>query len=398
VLGGERGTLSFFAVTGKPPHGRSDPVTNRREISMGPLRLFLAIVVAIGHVQSTILTPRGVHLWGGYYLGFDSGYAVMAFYMISGFLISMVLDTKYGHAPTRFYLKRSIRIFSLYLPLAAIAFVFFDGTLRDFRSADFLQRITNFGLLGADWLIFSYGPAVESAWDALPTPLHQAWTLSAELTFYLAAPWLLRSNRAALVALLLSAATRVAIIITVGHDLRWTYFFLPATFLFFLLGHWSRVLALRHATLQRPVVAYSLLFACFAIFSLLHSTWDTTFDSPGFWLAMICLALSLPGLFQHTKDNNLLNWIGALSYPLYLTHNMIRMELESFKVFDYFPPALSGAPLVASYLIAALGGAIAAHLFLETPCARIMNGIAEFALSFSPKKVLASHLSLKSDA
>jgi peptidoglycan/LPS O-acetylase OafA/YrhL len=355
---------------------------------MGPLRLFLAIVVAIGHVQLTILTPRGVHLWGGYYLGFDGGYAVMAFYMISGFLISMVLDTKYSYASAQFYLKRSIRIFSLYLPLVAIAFIFFDGTLRDFRSADFLQRITNFGLLGADWLIFSYGPAVESAWDALPTPLHQAWTLSAELTFYIAAPWLLRSNRAALIALLLSAATRVAILVTAGHDSRWTYFFLPSTFMFFLLGHWSRVLALRYATLRSPVLAYSLLFACFAIFSLLHSAWDTTFDSTGFWLAMLCLALSLPGLFQHTKDNKFLNWVGALSYPLYLTHNMIRMELENFKVFDYFPLAFSGAPLVASYLIAAMVGAIAAHYLLEKPCARLMNAIAHFALTSPKAKVM----------
>lgn len=58
---------------------------------MGALRLYLAIVVAMAHLQTTFFAANGIPFPAGYYLGFNAGYAVMAFYMISGFLISTVL-------------------------------------------------------------------------------------------------------------------------------------------------------------------------------------------------------------------------------------------------------------------------------------------------------------------
>jgi peptidoglycan/LPS O-acetylase OafA/YrhL len=199
---------------------------------------------------------------GGFYLGFNAGYAVMAFYMISGFLMSMVLATKYEadwRGSSRFYLNRFIRIFSLYLPITTVSFLTIDSTIRDFASAPPLQRLTSFTLLGSDWLIVAGGADNEKSWLALLNPLHQAWTLGPELTFYLLAPWLLRSGSASLFALVASFATRLTFVHTIGQSDTWTYIFLPSTFMFFMLGHFARGASTHYVQMYKPVVAYSLL-------------------------------------------------------------------------------------------------------------------------------------------
>src|SRR5580658_6106669 len=91
---------------------------------MGAVRLFLALVVAFDHSRSFCLFPHQLDLPVFYALGFNAGYAVMYFYIISGFLISFVLRHKYNHAGVAaFYESRFIRIFSLYWPIALITLV-----------------------------------------------------------------------------------------------------------------------------------------------------------------------------------------------------------------------------------------------------------------------------------
>ena len=128
-----------------------------------------------------------------------------------------------------------------------------------FRKCAPLQRLTSFTLLGSDWLIVAGGADNEKSWLALLNPLHQAWTLGPELTFYLLAPWLLRSGSASLFALVASFATRLTFVHTIGQSDTWTYIFLPSTFMFFMLGHFARVASTHYVQMYKPVVAYSLL-------------------------------------------------------------------------------------------------------------------------------------------
>src|SRR6187200_1979229 len=99
---------------------------------MGGVRLFLALVVASDHLRLVILQPMQLDVRPLWHLGMNAGFAVMFFYMISGFLISMVLHQKYTATPRytlAFYRSRFIRIFSLYWPLAAICFYLFGNQL-----------------------------------------------------------------------------------------------------------------------------------------------------------------------------------------------------------------------------------------------------------------------------
>jgi peptidoglycan/LPS O-acetylase OafA/YrhL len=97
---------------------------------VGAIRLFLALVVAFDHWRDLVITPAGhalsVRQETIVKLGFNAGYAVLFFYVISGFLIAFTLRHNYdagraGALP--FYRNRFVRIFSLYWPMIAISFL-----------------------------------------------------------------------------------------------------------------------------------------------------------------------------------------------------------------------------------------------------------------------------------
>src|SRR5438309_11852638 len=102
---------------------------------MGAVRLFLALVVASNHWNFQVLIPRQRPWSDHLVLGFNAGYAVMFFYVISGFLIAYTLSRNYeasAGGAARFYQNRFIRIFSLYWPLALIVFVTVEQAWSDF--------------------------------------------------------------------------------------------------------------------------------------------------------------------------------------------------------------------------------------------------------------------------
>jgi peptidoglycan/LPS O-acetylase OafA/YrhL len=81
----------------------------------------LAWVVAADHWSVFVLRPHSVFFDDVYKLGFNSGYAVMFFYVVSGFLITYTLSRNYDrdlHGTFKFYKNRFIRIFSLSLSLS----------------------------------------------------------------------------------------------------------------------------------------------------------------------------------------------------------------------------------------------------------------------------------------
>jgi peptidoglycan/LPS O-acetylase OafA/YrhL len=65
---------------------------------MGAIRLFLALVVVADHLTQFVLLPNHLHFSGYYKLGLSAPAAVLMFYVISGFLISTVLNAKYNDA------------------------------------------------------------------------------------------------------------------------------------------------------------------------------------------------------------------------------------------------------------------------------------------------------------
>jgi len=361
---------SSFATIRQLARGRKIPLL-QFEGAMGAIRLFLAFVVVIGHLEVTVLEGAHIPFPGYYQLGLNAGFAVMFFYIVSGFLISTALAHKYpatSEGNIAFYKSRFIRIFSLYWPIALIVIMVWPSA---FLSHSIKDKLTNIFIFGIDWrLNFADYPAFHS--DATLTFLKPAWSLGAELTFYALAPIILRSHTLTLVIFILSAVTRAALVYSFGFDTRWTYLFLPSTFLFFLIGHLAQTFSLRFPTLKSPALGLTFLGLMLPfLLSRDYATWD----SFRFWSATFFFAAALPGIFAASKDSRWLNALGDLSYPVYLVHFLLIGIAIKVGLFTALPK--SALIIIPASLLISLGAAGAAHWALEIPTAFAMRRLAE---------------------
>lgn len=298
---------------------------------MGLVRLFLAAVVALAHFRVNILLPidPGPSAALNYLqLGHDAGHAVIFFYVISGFLISYALERKYGTDTAAFYKARFLRIFPLFWFLYGSMILFeYAGAAEHVRDSSILEWLPGLALFGGDWSIaFLHYP--DTFWAEFPPLLRPAWSLSAEVTFYALAPFiLLRYKRLGIVLLLLSIGTRAVLVHRFGYTERWSLHFFPATVMFFLIGHFSRILYVkvgRHLGFINHI--WIVIF-----FSLSMYNVQTTipFDNPFFYFELLALACAIPFLFEKTKDIAWMNVCGDQSYPLYLSH-LLTMSFIGF--------------------------------------------------------------------
>jgi len=292
---------------------------------MGAIRLFLAYGVVLGH-ECEYAANFQITCDASWSLNVIVGRAVVFFYVVSGFLMSYVLDSKYPRTSAgtyQFYKSRFLRIYPLWWAMAAVSTVMLSaawlhGSLLGVFSAIFL--------FGSDWLVpFAHYP--ETYFSFFPARMEIGWTLGAEMTFYLLAPWLLRSDRCALVALAGSMTVRIVAFFVVGPHaptfatyIIWSYFFLPSTLMFFMLGHLAR--RVPYIATAGPWPSFAILTV--AIWFVSRNGWTPADDwfPINDYVAVVLFAIALPGIFEATKNNRLSNWLGDLTYPLYLTHHM----------------------------------------------------------------------------
>jgi peptidoglycan/LPS O-acetylase OafA/YrhL len=344
---------------------------------MGAIRLFLALVVATDHTRSLLMIPLHMDVPNRFELGVNAGYAVMYFYVISGFLMGYVLKNNYP--PSRagtlnFYQARFIRIFSLYWPVMILALLLVPGAAISFYHSGPLSIFVDTFLIGMDWN-WAFGISAVAY-------LGQSWTLGAELTFYALAPFILRSRTAMWSIFALSAATRATTVHIFGFDNVWTYGFFPATVLFFILGAIANDTADKIPQMKRPIVGAVLLAAV----PLLLMIPDYVYwDKPRFWLSYICFAAALPSISAATKNSGPLNALGELSYPLYLTHTLV-IAAATYSgwtniVATHFSADQAAWVILTSALAAALVGAFALHVLVETRTANLMRAIIQHCSS-----------------
>lgn len=303
---------------------------------MGFLRTLLALSVVLDH------------LGGGYADQLVGGrLAVQLFYVISGFLISYVLTATdhYQGAVGKFYANRFLRLFPIYLAVAAmtlLAHIVSGGAF--FRiydalpfSAELFLVLSNIFIMGQDWLMFfgiehsalvftgSFARSEVPLYQGLLVP--QAWTLGVEMSFYLVAPFVLGSPRRLLALLAASLALRGILIATgVGLSDPWTYRFFPTELALFLIGSLShQVLLPRYKAWTLKVKRLpelgvpALVGYCLLHFSIGIN--PTVRDG----LAVMFFAALLPLAFLFQSRHRLDRVIGELSYPIYICHALVIM-------------------------------------------------------------------------
>ena len=301
---------------------------------MGMLRLVLAIAVVISHSGC---------LFG--YCSIGRVAAVQSFFLISGFLMALILNEKYG--PSRnwlFYSNRALRIYVPYfvvwtvtlllgVGLAVVGRVWLPTLQTLYSTAPSFDPvtwayvvITNIVIIGQDlayWLGYNDGglyftqhfsDSTIQVWlfELLP----QAWTVSLELTFYALAPFLVRRN--IVVLLLVFAASFEAREFGMQYGLSydpWFVRFFPFELYLFVAG----AIAYGVYTFVRPLIEQRFVFSAAVALVAVGSTFIYSFPAVNqrFYLGMF---LALPFLFTFNKESKIDRSLGDLSYPIYLIH------------------------------------------------------------------------------
>ncbi|MEZ5996149.1 MAG: acyltransferase [Hyphomonadaceae bacterium] len=333
---------------------------------MGLIRVALAMAVLFGHLP-IISVPF-----------MNAGLAVQAFFIVSGYYMSLVLSGKYRDVGL-FYSNRFLRLAPSYLAVMALsAIAVFGFNASATASADtfalafsnpmtaLVMAFENLAVLGQEMLFwFTIGdqgqlvfdasgalpapPDVTVAWQALLVP--QSWSLSMEFMFYLIAPFLARLGWRTLAAI---AAASMALRLA-GHALPveygiWQGRLFPTVLFLFVFGMLAHRAAPFAAKLPKAVGFVTAAILLALIIGLPHLHIQPELSR---WIMYVLIALGIPFVFNATKNIAIDRWIGDLSYPLYLTHLLVIGAVLTFN-----PPTPAwiaiGGSLALSVLILVL--------------------------------------------
>lgn len=330
---------------------------------MGYIRLLLAVSVFQGHAWA-IFPPRVYEFAGGVV-------SVRLFYMISGFLIALVLHSKYNCAKS-FYKSRLLRLLPVYqivLILSISASVisllikndpfllgFFSGyqdLLNPFEIIILtVPQLTTFGLdlygfigIGENGLFLAKQSwKFVNGYQFLLVP--QAWTLGLECWFYLLAPFIIRSTKSIIILIAFSFFSELIISASLdfSHDDPWCRRFFPSELKYFLIG----ALSFKIKSLI-TVSSTKYKFAIFALVIIGISLIDYANIQSYSTFVFLAFFLSLPSLLSLSSLLPFDRIVGDLSYPFYLSHWLILHAVDSKMLpsFDW-PKVLS---LIFSILI-----------------------------------------------
>jgi peptidoglycan/LPS O-acetylase OafA/YrhL len=369
---------------------------------MGTLRFLLALAVALVHGGSVY----GYRIMGGQQ-------AVQIFYIISGFLITLILNRKYE--PTArgnwlFYSNRAARIFVPYWVIlagaVAVGLVVYRlfGLPNDFRAppgvsdqgnypgvAQFIAAAsdmslpallyvfaTNILIVGQDvsmWLAYQAG-GVEWSFNALRdqmslanfNPIEPAWSLAVELMFYALAPFLVRRHLAVIVSIAVGCTALRVVAYAMGlHNVVLRYMFFPFELGLFMAGAVSYRLYQQLET-KSWLSAKTALSVTTTVIALVLLN-DMIQGADEYPYALYCLiVLALPFLFDFCRRQRWDRWIGELSYPLYLLHLPVQTSLHWAAL--PFGGAGYGARMTAISIGISIAAAIAVHMLVVVPLDR----------------------------
>jgi peptidoglycan/LPS O-acetylase OafA/YrhL len=303
---------------------------------MGSLRFLLAITVLLAH---------------GFGGGLISGrFAVECFFIISGYLISFVYtESKSYDSIWKFYINRALRILPLYYLVILISFPAYLIAHLGFNENNqfsalgqmplgiiFMIGILNLLIIGQEQLFFLslHENSLDWTGNFLNTDVElyrglivpQSWTLSIEILFYAIAPFILYRRKAICFLLIASAGLRILFFLKeFGLSDPWVYRFFPTELMFFLVGAlmhqlWSPITLKMNSRFYSfcKWVAIILLPVYFVTFPF----WKSNFILRNFFLFFLVSAV-LPFYFKIQNENRVDNFLGQLSFPIYIWHLLV---------------------------------------------------------------------------
>jgi peptidoglycan/LPS O-acetylase OafA/YrhL len=288
---------------------------------MGLLRLVLATLVLLSHA-------------GVRFAGYNPGvFAVVVFYLISGYVMAGLIHGHYNgprHIGS-FYVDRTLRIFPQYLFYmgAALVWQLASGTTTLFlthspTSVDLLNNVT---VIPLNFFMFNGSDAY--------TLVPPAWSLGAELQFYLLAPVMLIWPRVGAVLAAASLLVQLLAMHAVLNTDWYGYRLLAGVLWFFAAGMLMfhlRPKAVAAAALIAPAAGL-VLYAYLRVRHLNVISYNT--EVLAGWAAGVPLVLWL----GRRRSGGLDHLAGDVSYGMFLNHFLVLWLL--FPVGEHGPAQLA---------------------------------------------------------
>ena len=299
---------------------------------MGTLRFVLSALVVNGHLNT---------IW------WPATFAVFSFYMISGYLMTLIMNRRYGYSQKgilSYLFNRVLRIYPTYyvalaLSLFVILFIPSDLT-QNFNAAirlptSFLEFIKN---------TFIFGLNIKDAARLVPP----AWALYNEIFYYVAIGLLLGKSRKITIVWLVLSILYVPSLCFLRNDLcsmfHHRYFTILAASLPFSIGsclfHSSPFIFrfFKGLSPRKLLLASTLLYTSNYLFAFLLPL-DSLFY---FYTNLLTTALLLVSIFHYLKCRGKRNTflskldlqLGKLSYPIYLFHWQSAVIMSSLLGFE----------------------------------------------------------------
>ena len=321
---------------------------------MGSIRLFLAYAVLMSHAGVCDFEIITGHV------------AVQVFFIISGFYMSLILSQKYNNCRVSdFYINRLLRLFPTYLAVLLVSLgVLFVFDVGIFTGIDRFEKVfmhspfmalsyfwTNIAIIGQE-ILFLLGIDADNYsfyWDSNGLAslkgyyyvlVPQAWSLSMELYFYMLAPFILRLRVYWIGFIFVLSLGLRLFIISNGpeHDLL-ARKCIPAELCLFLVGSFSYFLFTRIKEYRKK---YSLGLICWITLLTVLVFYNEINEKFSLALLAFTAFLSMPFIFNLTKDSRFDRFLGNISYPIYIVHFLIVAIFEEYFEEQYFEEERKG--------------------------------------------------------
>ncbi|KUJ56461.1 acyltransferase family protein [Chryseobacterium aquaticum] len=323
---------------------------------MGLLRFLLALSVVIAHSESIF----GIKMVGGQL-------AVQAFFMISGFYMTLILNEKYigsNGSYKLFISNRLLRLYPIYwvvliLTILFSFYCFFTTGGHNFARLSSYKEyyqdmhpfslifliLTNVFLVFQDLVMFlgidlnsgnlfftsDFTKTNPPLWNFLL--ITQAWTIGIEIMFYLIAPFLVRRKVITILIIIFSSLLLRCYLyfgLNLQHD-PWTYRFFPAELAFFLFGTIAYHVYKNYQNKNINEVLLKLIWIAVIIFTVFYSQLEFRFKE---YLYLFVFFAALPFIFILSKKWKKDAVIGELSYPIYISHILVMMIMQKLSIFN----------------------------------------------------------------
>ncbi len=297
---------------------------------------------------------------------------VAIFFLISGFLIPISIK-KYGSLG--FLVARIFRIFPIYgLVLALIATItaiYFSDFHAPLHTAIYLPSFSALSLYTQDWRSYLWSLLLlpERLGKSFIEPV--AWTLRVEVIFYVIAAFLNTFSSTRKFSTLFLTGTILCFLSRVPYNIDSNTNFLIFYLLTLMRGYASNVIFIligtafyNHFSQKEPArLSIQLVLQVFLLLSLcfIAGLKGALFISYGIGLIVFYASLSFRRIL---RKNSFLNWIGDISYPLYLSHNLFGIML------NFLLLGILNNSYLALFLstLAIFGISYMLHICIEQPC------------------------------